>query len=213
MRSYRFAYATSQTSSRSLLASVQPCDGAGNCLPATTFDWQSQQAINRAFNGGGSGRWTAGLPWIEQGTMTVDVDGDGRTDFLRKSCPDGDCNNANWDVALSRGNQFERKTVPAVGYDGGQAYSLLFSDFNGDGRVDIGRRKVFLNGPPTMAGILPWPVPMAATRCSSGRLRPRRSIRSSPPISTGMGAPTTPNSSSRKTRPARATIRTTASRP
>lgn len=72
IRDYRLTYETSPVSERSRLTSVTLCDGASNCLPATTFAWQGQLSV--------PGTQITTAAWGN--TITGDWNGDGRTDVI-----------------------------------------------------------------------------------------------------------------------------------
>jgi hypothetical protein len=76
---YKLAYQQSGSTSRSHIVSIAKCDGAGNCLPATTFTWQdgtttlTDNANIAAYDGQLANNWVM---------YPADFNGDGKTDLL-----------------------------------------------------------------------------------------------------------------------------------
>jgi hypothetical protein len=93
---YRLAYQQGSATGRSQLVSVTLCDGAGNCLPATTFGWQngSTTPTVAANVAGQNGTLVAAVPYLG------DFNGDGLTDILWDSEQSGMS-----DVLLSNGTR------------------------------------------------------------------------------------------------------------
>ncbi|WP_028446303.1 FG-GAP-like repeat-containing protein, partial [Chitinimonas koreensis] len=149
---YLFTYQTSISSGRSLLRTVQRCDGAGACLPATTFDWgQPDPAVPRAFVS--LGTWTgpvledatAPLPWNngEGGKLPLDMfflgdfNGDGYPDLLEKYPTRGQSQK----LFAGTGSGFTSSV--AVFQNNLASFALLGSgDFDGDGLQDVVARPV-----------------------------------------------------------------------
>lgn len=133
---YRLAYQQGTATGRSQLASVTLCDGAGTCLPATTFNWQNgASATTSVISNPGSqnGQLTGYFPYI------ADFNGDGLVDIM-------------WDA---EGNGTGATTGTRVLWTGTGAgnfsvdsnfasqngtlsgYAPIVADFNRDGRMDV----------------------------------------------------------------------------
>lgn len=138
---YRIAYQTNPTNNRSLVQSVKDCDGAGNCLPQTTFTWTVRDNSANTFSAAGSGNWggpqasfqnenSYGLLDQQLKTQVTmgDFDGDGKPDLAR-----GD-DGGNWQVCLSRTSQFVCQPWSGPGV---ATKNSVSGDFNGDGKTDI----------------------------------------------------------------------------
>lgn len=141
VRDFRVAYAASPNSGRSLVSSVTDCDGAGACLPATSFSWTTRDAAANTANAPGSGIWggpsiniesTSKQPipseQIKAKTIAGDFNGDGATDLLYA---DG---GNNWKVCLAAKTTFNCQTWTAVA---GRSEEAVTGDFNGDGLTDV----------------------------------------------------------------------------
>jgi RHS repeat-associated protein len=116
-REYRFAYGTGAgTDSR--LTSVTACVPTDDCLPATTFQWESATA------GHGSAVTRAGVG----AAMPLDINGDGYDDLVWSA-------SGTWYISWgsASGPQSAISTGIAA-YSGPQAMPL---DWNGDGRMDL----------------------------------------------------------------------------
>ena len=141
VRDYRVAYTANAISGRSLVDTITDCDGAGNCLPVTKFQWSVHSAGANTFSAAGSGNW--GGPAItfeatgtygpisdqlKSGVLMGDFDGDGKTDLLYS---DG---SGTWKMCRSTGSAFacQNWVGPAV-----RTREVLLGDFNGDGRTDM----------------------------------------------------------------------------
>lgn len=145
---YTMGYQLSTASKRTLLTSVQVCDGSPHCLPATTFDYGARSSATPGFaslgvqrvgpdlvalgnNGTGSGYANSPLDEIAVG----DFNGDGKDDILERyrvganfsqqrlyeSNPDG----LDWTVKTPFANISGNLAVMETG------------DFDGDGRIDV----------------------------------------------------------------------------
>ena len=119
---YRLAYQNGGSTPRSKLASVTLCDGAGSCLPPTSFTWQGQADLP------GAAGFTAG--WGGQQIFAVDFNGDGKTDIF--ACPPS--NGATCFIYYSNGagGLTQSSFTPAWGNS-----SIGVGDFNGDGMADL----------------------------------------------------------------------------
>jgi hypothetical protein len=124
VRKYVLGYANNGAAGRSRLASVQECGSDGVCLPATTLGWQD----------GGSGYTNTSFPGFDRGYETdgyVDVDGDGKDDFVYVY-------SSGADVYRSNGSGFgPGQNWYGYGYgDSDSGFMPRFADLNGDGRKD-----------------------------------------------------------------------------
>src|SRR5581483_7392147 len=118
---YKLSYGISGGTSRSILTSLQLCDGTSpaNCLPATSFTWQGQSILPGA--GGANPGWGGNT------LTTGDFNGDGTTDLL--VCPpSGTCYVYYVNGSTLTGSSF------TPGWGGNQTFA---ADFNGDGKADL----------------------------------------------------------------------------
>ncbi|NVB84772.1 MAG: hypothetical protein HOV81_40760, partial [Kofleriaceae bacterium] len=128
---YALTYQQNAVTGRSQLAAVQQCDGAGNCLPATTFAWtagaDSQQAIQVPTTS-----LSSNTGWV------ADFNGDGKTDLLSQelsiTCTGG-TGTASGALFLASGNGFG--TPACVYLPFANATAILPGDYNGDGLADV----------------------------------------------------------------------------
>ncbi|MCF3945757.1 FG-GAP-like repeat-containing protein [Acidiphilium iwatense] len=134
---YELTYQTSGTG-RSLLSSIQLCDGSGTsgtCLPARTFGWQA--------GGGGvlgnvittTGPNFGAPPDTNWTLVEGDFNGDGRDDFAF-------IGGSTIDVLLSNGNGTFTTKTQNIGFNigappGPGPFGVFTGDFNGDGRTDF----------------------------------------------------------------------------
>ncbi|MGN7875420.1 FG-GAP-like repeat-containing protein [Roseateles sp. 22389] len=139
-RDFRIGYVVNATNGRSLVDTLKDCDGAGNCLPATTFSWTKSDPAGSAGADTGSGNW--GGPQVALTSLTIDGDrsqqvksqvvmgdfnGDGMVDLMR-----GD--GSNWQVCLSTGSGFNCSNwMPSSAL----TRDIVTGDFNGDGKTDV----------------------------------------------------------------------------
>ena len=119
---YKLSYGISGGTSRSILTSVQLCDGSSpaNCLPATSFTWQGQSSVP-----GNAGFTTS---WAGYSITTGDFNGDGTTDIL--ICPS--IGGAQCFLYYVNGSALTQGMTPIWG-----AYQVYAADFNGDGKADL----------------------------------------------------------------------------
>ena len=140
------SYSNSSITNRSLLQSIKECTGAGLCLPATTFNYNSQ--VNDAYsaNGNFQGSALAKLPMQNTGgtngsssvgILTGNFFGSGRQDIIRWSdTPSQNVlyqNTGNGNFAVA--NNFNITASNLFRSDG--CYASYAADFNGDGLTDI----------------------------------------------------------------------------
>ncbi|MDH0864172.1 FG-GAP-like repeat-containing protein [Mitsuaria sp. GD03876] len=137
-REIRIAYTTNATSGRSLVDRITDCDGAGSCLPPTTFTWTVSGVSAGAADG--SGDWGGPPVWIttlardgekpqqvKNQVAMGDFNGDGKADLFR-----GD--GTYWQVCLSTGTGFNCSNW---GSSTALTREVVFGDFNGDGKLDV----------------------------------------------------------------------------
>ncbi|WP_028446302.1 FG-GAP-like repeat-containing protein, partial [Chitinimonas koreensis] len=136
VRSYRLSYQQSPTSGRSMLRSVQACDGTGACLPATTFDWgEPDPAAVRKFNSIGTWQGPSPEKWLQKymldAFLMADFNGDGRSDLLERY----QLNGVMPKLYLSNGSGFTVSTQ----FQGetGLFRVAELGDFDGDGQMDV----------------------------------------------------------------------------
>lgn len=138
-RDFRIGYVVNATNGRSLVDRISDCDGAGNCLPATTFTWTVASGIS-GVSADGSGIWGGpqvaftslardgdSTDQVKSQVIMGDFNGDGRIDLMR-----GD--GANWLVCLSTGSGFDCSNWSSSSL---LTRDLVSGDFNGDGKTDV----------------------------------------------------------------------------
>ncbi|MES9902292.1 MAG: SpvB/TcaC N-terminal domain-containing protein, partial [Sedimenticola sp.] len=133
VKRYNLDYRLSETTGRSLLTGVSECDGGGNCLPPTQFDFEPpEQGHDTAL----VTTDLAGSGWSEAAyeRHLRDINNDGRTDLIliRKS-------NAGTSVFLGKSDG-GLETAPIQTNTGvGSLYALIshLLDVNGDGIIDL----------------------------------------------------------------------------
>jgi YD repeat-containing protein len=129
VKSYNLAYqpALSPSTSRSRLASVQECDPASTCLPATSFTWQDTTS---SFTN--TGTWGTGLDSASTQNHVGDFNGDGKNDVVAFKD-----NGTSW-VLLSSGPGAFAATQWGVGHNTITSRNFL-GDFNGDLVTDVAK--------------------------------------------------------------------------
>nr|WP_297385336.1 FG-GAP-like repeat-containing protein [uncultured Roseateles sp.] len=138
----RLGYVTNAQSGRSLLSSIAACGPAGDCLPATTFDWTQRDPAGNSNIAPGSGVWGGPAITIESSSkqpiaelqivtkaVLGDFNGDGRTDMWY-----ADGNGSSSKMCLSTGTAFDCQSWTGVNARSDEAVT---GDFNGDGRTDV----------------------------------------------------------------------------
>jgi hypothetical protein len=100
VRDYRLAYETGGGTGRSRLTGVTECDGAGNCLQPTSFTWKAgstgwqQSAAHQApFQTSVEDSYT---PKGRSNGEFLDVNGDGRLDFVKAFIVNGTAKRVTW---------------------------------------------------------------------------------------------------------------------
>lgn len=139
VRQYRLGYRTSEATRRSLLESVTECDGAGVCLPATTFTWQQESATDSKLVA-----WPAALQGAEirdnAALLAGDFNGDGKTDIISRGRPSTNTS-AVFKVNLSNGDgtftSYSRTEASYLKARFAATSNLIPGDFNGDGMTDF----------------------------------------------------------------------------
>lgn len=138
---YRLAYQQGSATGRSQLKSVTLCDGAGACLPATTFGWQNGSITPTVVSnpGGQNGTLAGYRPYI------ADFNGDGVADIMWDSQPKP--GSGQTDLRTTTGTRVLWTSTGGGNFamDGNLAgqngtlanYYALVGDFNRDGRADV----------------------------------------------------------------------------
>jgi len=140
---YKLKYELSPNTSRSRLVGLQLCDGSNHCLPATTFDWQTNQEGWEKVSQYDTPTWIM-RPWPnspgdkDNGVRFLDVTGNGLADMVQY----GAWGSANTWLHTGAGWQktsnFILPTWIRRPYSGDEIDNgLRFIDFNGDGLQDI----------------------------------------------------------------------------
>ena len=138
---YRLIYQQSLSTQRSELTAITLCDGSGNCLPASNFNWSTGGtpgsfalhgvAYPSGFNL--TGAIQANLLQLFAG----DINGDGKTDIVAIGGTNGDVFLGNGDGTFA---------ISGLAYPGGFTLTgamqanlirVLAADINGDGKTDI----------------------------------------------------------------------------
>ncbi|MBN1209562.1 MAG: VCBS repeat-containing protein [Myxococcaceae bacterium] len=143
VREYRFGYGTPSISGRTLLTSLQECDGVGVCKSPTIFNWTpgmtSFQRIDTGITDVTSG--SGDYPEHMWNIHTLDLNGDGRDDLLYReyinlplSPPQGI-----WWARLSTGNGFGPRQPAGIppSFSLPPVWAGRAADMDQDGRVDL----------------------------------------------------------------------------
>lgn len=152
---YNLVYGISPSSGRSLLKSVQICDGNATCLPATTFAWgETDPNATKAFLPLGGPRVgpNIGAMWpgikptndispadaqISPSSTYIsgDFNGDGKTDLLERYRVAGNNNQQAMYISNSDGTDWVKSTP--FDHIPGNMVIMEVGDFDGDGLTDI----------------------------------------------------------------------------
>jgi len=134
---YNLSYEYGGAAQRSRLLSVTECDGSGDCLPATTFTWETNEI-----------GFDEGQIWIDAAEMqdicddpgyikVGDFNGDGKDDWLGfKFYGSVFCGYQKVVVFLSNGSDFIRQDNWS-NHEINQLEVVVIGDFNGDGLTDF----------------------------------------------------------------------------
>jgi|GEM_PF-3540344 len=142
---YTFTYDLSPSSGRSLLKSVQTCDGANVCLPATTFKWgkPNPSALHKFVSLGGvrQGPNLAAMAsesvWYTHNAQDMiaigDFNGDGRSDMLERYRVSANGYQQRLFLSNADGSGWTVST-PMTNISG---QVMEVGDFDGDGQLDL----------------------------------------------------------------------------
>ncbi|RKG98486.1 RHS repeat-associated core domain-containing protein, partial [Corallococcus carmarthensis] len=135
LKSYSLSYTDEVGSGRSLLTSLQECDGSSRCKRPMSFEWTPQvntfTPVDPAMS---DANITAAFASLQPG----DIDGDGRDDLIYRA--NATSSSFHWRVRTSDGTSFNAPTVTALptscwanteGEDG------RWYDVDLDGRLDV----------------------------------------------------------------------------
>lgn len=127
VRRYQFSYNASGISGRSRLAAIQECDRNANCLAPTTIGWQEG-----VFGWSSTTIGSPGVSATASSGMPVDLNGDGRTDFVFY-----DSASKYWRVMFA--NSDGTHQAPVNVYSGSATIytAAMPMDVNGDGKQDL----------------------------------------------------------------------------
>jgi RHS repeat-associated protein len=145
VRDYRVSYDTDSVNGRSLVSSLQDCDGSANCLPTTSFTWSTRASSLNTFQAAGTGNWGGPAITFDADTTTwgtksqqadgavlrLDLNGDGRTDLLSNTGSSTVVAAGNWRACLSTGTAFNCQTWDGPGV---HSRNVVAGDFAGDGK-------------------------------------------------------------------------------
>jgi hypothetical protein len=135
---YRLTYEQSGPTNRSRLTTITACEGAGNCLPATTLTWSN---VTPGF--AAAQQWIAdygaNFGFTDANTyprFLVDVNGDGLPDVVALG-------GTNTNVSLNTGTSFTPRQSwstqwgTGAGWTANSTHPRLLVDVNGDGLPDM----------------------------------------------------------------------------
>jgi RHS repeat-associated protein len=136
VRTYSLTYKTSVASGRSILTFVQECGfgsggGIGLCLTATAITAPDSTPAELAFTHDPAQNTSGIGPTDNEPVYVADLDGDGKSDFLKYGGGTDGPNGHNWLVRLTGTG-----TLQTWHTNHGNARVVL-GDFNGDGKTDL----------------------------------------------------------------------------
>lgn len=161
---YTLTYTTSPSSGRSLLKTVQACDGTDSksCLRETVFSWgESAPDAVKGFVALGGVRngpnlaaidGTNGLKALEN-VLVADFNGDGKADLLERHAKAGNnfqqhlylsnADGSGWDVTTPLAGIADNARIVEVGdFDGDGLADLLIADSDVTGRLCLSSRRI-----------------------------------------------------------------------
>jgi hypothetical protein len=160
---YRLGYGTSTSTGRSRIESIAVCTAAGDCLPASTFTWETVSTALRTTA-------EAAAPEANQTGVRFhsgDYDGDGKTDLLLRLPNSNGSVWATTPVMFSNGDGTWRVVHAPVptGLNGqindslqGVTTTVVEGDVNGDARQDLIVRRVIPTVHPDTGEVLSYGV-------------------------------------------------------
>lgn len=131
---YRIAYQQGSATGRSQLTSISLCDGAANCLPATTFAWQNGSLTPAVMANVASqnGALSGSRPYFG------DFNGDGLPDIMWDAQDSSFTSSGTRVLWTNAGAGGFTVTGNFLSQNGALAgYSPVVADFNRDGRTDV----------------------------------------------------------------------------
>jgi RHS repeat-associated protein len=133
-RTYTLSYGTTAGpagTNRSLLQSITECGVSASgslCLPPTTVAWQTPVASDYSFVV--KDTFSYSVPDTNQ-VYSLDINGDGKTDYIRYKGLNSSTQLYEWDVLLAGRGTAQNWTTPVSNN------RIVWGDFNGDGKTDF----------------------------------------------------------------------------